>query len=221
MSAQLRLFQLSSANLPLGGFTYSQGLEWAVECGWVHNSDSLKGWLESSLEQSLGCFDLPLLRHCYQAVCDKDLARLRHLADWVVAGRETMELRNEERQRGAALARLLPSLDVVIPDGWREPICQTQIAGFALAGHHWQLSVDELCQAYLWAWLEGAVVAGIKLVPLGQTQGQRLLLDISPAVDDCLSQSSQIPEQQIGATTFALAIASSAHETQYTRLYRS
>lgn len=219
MIPQLRLLQLASPNLPIGGFTYSQGLEWAVERDWVSNKDQMQQWLESTLEQSMTCFELPLLRKAYQAVVDGNAAQFAEIADQVIAGRETSELRAEERQRGAALTRLLPSLGVSIEPEWMDSCQSNQICGFALAGAQWQIEIDELCLGCLWAWLEGACVAGVKLIPLGQTHGQQLMHQLAGALNQAIHDSKTI--QEPGATTFALALASAAHETQYTRLYRS
>ena len=221
MIQNLRLYQLISPNLPIGGFTYSQGLEWAVEQGWVSNKDQMADWLASVLEQSMTPFELPLLRASYQAAQAADWAEFGCLAQSIIAGRETRELRTEERQRGAALARLLPALDIPLPNECSDAVTSNQISGFAYAAAHWNFDVDALCQGYLWCWLEGACVAGIKLVPLGQTHGQQLMLDLGPAIQQAVADSRQIPRDDIGATTFAQALASARHETQYTRLYRS
>lgn len=219
MIADLRLLQLASPNLPIGGFTYSQGLEWAVEQGWVSDVSQMQAWLESTLEQSMACFELPLLRQAYAACLAQDAEAFAEVAQQVIAGRETAELRTEERQRGAALIRLLPSLDVPIDPQWQTACASNQISGFALAGAHWQIEADALCQGYLWAWLEGACVAGVKLIPLGQTQGQQLMFRMADALTQAVEDSKHV--QDIGASTFAMALASAAHETQYTRLYRS
>lgn len=221
MIRDLRLYQLISPNLPIGGFTYSQGLEWAVEAGWVTDLGSFQDWLSSLLEQSMTPFELPLLRESYAAVVDGDHDAFQALAERTLAGRETSELRAEEQQRGAALARLLSSLEIAPDNEWLATCKTNQISGFAWAGAQWGIDADSLCLGYLWAWLEGATVAGVKLIPLGQTQGQQLLLAMNEAMTRAVQRSTEWPTESIGATTFAQAIASAQHETQYTRLYRS
>jgi len=217
--SDLRLFQLISPSLPVGAFTYSQGLELAVEQGWVDSQTVFQGWLDGQLMQSLATLELPLLDRMLDAIEAENSTELLTLAQHLLAWRETKELRLEESQRGAALARLLPQLEIELDAEQLQACKLTQLAGIAIAAHQWQIERDKLFAGYLWSWLENAVMAGVKLIPLGQTQGQQTLKAMALRVEEAVASAKQVTEP--GSVTPALAIASSRHETQYTRLFRS
>lgn len=221
MLADLRLYQLISPALPVGAFTYSQGLEWAIETGWVDNEQSLAQWLSSTLEHSVLSLEVPVLRRLCDALVEGESGAFDHWCQFLIASRETRELRAEERQRAQALVRLLPALDVEIPEALLCSARQTQLAGMALAASAWSIETRSLCRGFLWSWLENAVMAGVKLVPLGQTAGQRLLMKISEMLPALLEAALVLPDEAVGSSTPALAIASARHETQYSRLFRS
>lgn len=221
MLRDLRLYQLISPALPIGGFTYSQGLEWAVEARWVHDKASFAQWLDSLLAHSIATLDLPILLRLHHACGNADWLAVKQWCNYLLASRETMELRKEERQRGAALLKLLPDLGIDIPVGQRESLAATQLAGMALAATQWGISAEKACSGYAWSWLESTVMAGVKLIPLGQTQGQQLTLALAEKIPSALDFASAVSDSEIGSSTPAQAIASSRHETQYTRLFRS
>ncbi len=221
MLRDLRLYQLISPALPIGGFTYSQGLEWAVEAHWVHDKSTFEGWLDSLLEQSIATLDLPILLRLHRACVNADWDGIKHWCSYLLANRETMELRKEERQRGAALLKLLPELEVGIPAGLECAFASSQLAGMALAATHWEIPACKTCSGYTWSWLESTVMAGVKLIPLGQTQGQQLVLKLATKIPSVLAVAQAVKDNELGSSTPAQAIASSRHETQYTRLFRS
>ena len=221
MLADLRLYQLISPSLPIGAFTYSQGLEWAIEAGWVKNEQALEQWLESVLAHSVSTLELPVMIRLCRAFEGQDVEAVHYWTQFLIASRETSELRKEERQRGQALATLLPNLNVAMDDAVIEAVRSTQIAGFALAAQQFDISIQPACAGYLWSWLENAVMAGVKLVPLGQTSGQKLLMRLSERVPAAVERALAIVDDEVGSSTPAWAIASSRHETQYTRLFRS
>ncbi|WP_420550965.1 urease accessory protein UreF [Litorivicinus lipolyticus] len=216
-----RLYQLVSPNLPVGAFTYSQGLEWAVESGWITDADSLREWLQSVLWHGIAQLELPVLIRAMAATRRDDLDAFSDWTGELTAARETRELRAEESQRGAAFVRLLKALPIELEESWLPAIASSQVAAMAYAGHQWSIAPEALSRGYLWAWLEGAVVAGVKLVPLGQTQGQQLMAQLSGELDRAVTHAFSVTDEQVGSSNLALAIASSLHETQYTRLYRS
>ena len=219
MLSDLRLFQLISPSLPVGAFTYSQGLELAVEAGWVDSQVRFEEWLTGQLNHSLATLELPMLDRMLKVLDENDIEAFNQLTKELIAWRETKELRLEEQQRGAALARLLPQLGVNL-DGLLLEACQrTQLAGIAIAAHQWEIPRDKLFAGYLWSWLENAVMAGVKLIPLGQTQGQQTLQRMAQLIEESVEQSKGVLHPS--SVTPALAIASSRHETQYTRLFRS
>jgi urease accessory protein len=217
----LRLYQLISPALPIGGFTYSQGLEWAVEARWIHDRQTLEDWLASLLAFSIATLDLPVLLRLQLAFSNADHEGVEHWSHYLVACRETLELRTEERQRGAALAKLLPSLEVDIPAGLEKAVARSQVAGMALAASHWGIPAEKTCVGYAWSVLESAVTAGVKLIPLGQTHGQQVVQKLAESIPAAMAKAVTMRDDDIGSSTPAQAIASSRHETQYTRLFRS
>jgi len=223
--AGLRLLQLISPTLPIGAFTYSQGLEWVVECGWIRDEQDTRRWLQSVLNDSLQYLELPVLARLYKAVNTNDSEQFQYWSQWLYANRETSELRDEEKQRARALFAVLVNLPDSHHwpelDSWRTSLLYSPLAGYALAASHWHIALNDLLQGYTWSWLENTVAASIKLVPLGQTAGQRLLYELSMEIGEIVDHAITLDENDIGASTPALAIASSLHETQYCRLFRS
>ena len=217
----LRLLQLCSGTLPIGGFTYSQGIEWAVECGWIHDQQDLSDWLAELIETGLAQVEIPMLVRLYRACEQGDAEELAHWSDWLLATRESRELRDEERNRGRALASLLVNLDIPRAAAWRDTLSNCQTAGFALACVAWQIPLPQAAQGFAWAWLENLALAGVKLIPLGQTAGQRILHQLGDVTNRAVQRGLALPDEDMGASAPALAIASSRHETQYTRLFRS
>ena len=219
--ALLRLLQLVSPSLPVGGFTYSQGIEWAVECGWIQSAQDLEAWLEDQLHSTIARLDLPVLMRLYAAVQREDLSALQQWSSFLLACRETSELRMEERNRGRALADLLVKLELLGSETWKSILAQSQLAGFAFATCRWAIPLEQAALGYAWSWLENLAMAAVKLIPLGQTQGQQVLQHLSPSIPALLPITKALQDDEIGAANLALAIASSQHESQYTRLFRS
>lgn len=217
----LRLLQLVSPSLPIGGYTYSQGIEWAVESGWIRGLPDLESWLSELLQGSLARVDLPLLLRLQAAARAGDLAALGGWTDQLLASRETAELRSEESNRGRALADLLVALALPGAAEWRPRLARSQAAGYAYAAAAWRIAPEVAATGYAWNWLEGLVLAAVKILPLGQTQGQQVLLRLADAIPGSLERARALDDDAIGASSPALAIASSRHETQYTRLFRS
>ncbi|MEH0740460.1 urease accessory protein UreF [Vibrio cholerae] len=219
--AVYRLFQLISPSLPIGGFTYSQGLEWAVEAQWVTDKESMHQWLSNMLFNSVATLELPLIDRYCEALGNADIARIQSLSDTLYASRETKELRAEESQRGLALKTLLVQLGVD-HDAFHHPEVKiNQLLGLCVAAEQWQIEPESLKQGYLWSWAENLIMAGVKLVPLGQTDGQRALIALSDEFEHAIAHARQIEEWMMGSFTPSVSIASSLHETQYTRLFRS
>ena len=217
----VRLLQLVSPSLPTGAFSYSQGLEWAVAEGWVRDRQSLAAWLRELLVRSLGQVDVPLLARLLDACRRGDLDGFASTIDLLLACRESRELREEEYQRGKAMAAWLAGLGLVEDDDWRRQTARSQLAGFALAAAAWHIPTSPAATGYLFSWLENQIIAGVKLIPLGQSAGQALLLELSDAIDAVVARGIDLNDELIGGSTPALALASMAHEEQYTRLYRS
>ncbi|MCP3751930.1 urease accessory protein UreF [Pseudomonas sp. SBB6] len=217
----LRVLQLASPSLPVGGFTYSQGLEWAVEAGWVQGAEGFRSWQCQQIEDTLCHLDWPLLARLYQACLDDDAEAFARWSRFLLANRETAELRLEERQRGMALTRLLDGWQLGQAPEWRASLELSQLGGMAWLAVHWEIPLRDLALGHGYAWLEGAVMAGVKLVPFGQQAAQTLLRDLSEVLPQVLQTALALGDDQLGGGLPLLAIASARHETQYTRLFRS
>lgn len=217
----LRLMQLSSGSLPVGAFTWSQGLEWAVEAGWVTDVASFERWQRQQMVHGFFAVDLPLLARLYQACMADDLPRARGWVQYLLACRETRELREEERSRGAAFTRLLYQWEPQTPDAWRPLFTSSQLCGLAWLAVRWQTGLPPMALSLGFSWIEGAVMAGVKLVPFGQQAAQKLILSLSDEYAAGMAGALACPDDALGAGTPLSAIASSCHETQYSRLFRS
>jgi urease accessory protein len=206
-----RLLQLASPTLPVGAYSYSQGLEAAIEAGYVKDPDTAQAWIGDVLELSVARMEAPVLR---AMIGEMSAARRQELNDFFIATRETAELRAETLQMGHALAKLLSDMNV--PVGIEDPAYPT---AFAAAVRHWAIEPHDAVVAYLWSWLENQVMAALKAVPLGQTAGQKMLLTLG-------SRLAPIAELQLDEPSWSnfapgLAFLSARHETQYSRLFRS
>ena len=217
----LRLMQLVSPSLPVGGFTYSQGIEWAADQGWIRDRGDLRDWLEDQLHAGLARVDLPILARLMAAAGGRDDQALADWTDRLLAYRETAELRAEEANRGRALADLLVAWGIDGSPARRPRLARCQLAGLAWAADAFGIAPDTAAAGYAWSWAEGLVVAAVKIVPLGQTDGQGVLLHLAERIPAAVRVALSLDDDAIGASAPALAIASARHETQYTRLFRS
>lgn len=217
-AALLRLLQLSSASLPVGGYAFSQGLEYAVDAGWIKNLADTREWLGTQLMASITQVDGPLLLRSHRALQAGDEAKLCYWNQYALACRETRELRLTDTATGSALMRLLAQLQIETP---RISGDISFVTAFAIAAYRWQLSEEAAVLGLVWSWLENQVAAATKLVPLGQTQAQQLIGEIQQQVPAAIKRVRQLHDTELGAGLPALAIASARHETQYSRLFRS
>jgi len=224
LAALTRLLHLASPALPVGAFSYSQGLEWAVECGRVKNEADAREWIGALMGSSLAHCELPALVAMMRAWRAGEIGEVARLDAEFFATRESMELRAETAQMGYSCARLLRDLED-IPAFTRQALTGFEELSFpaawAAAASAWALPPADAATAYLWAWLENQVMAAVKLVPLGQSAGQRLLCALSPRIPEIAEAALTISEDQWHNFNPGLAWASAAHETQYTRLFRS
>ena len=291
--ALLRLMQIVSQGSPTGAFSYSQGLEWAVETGWIYDIHTFESWVREQLQGMLAQQELPLMLRFYRAfeACVSEARaldpialdqrainqrsieqsspeqsslepdalapaaveynavqtsavqlnplhrpsaqtyafetegskRVAQLEATVLSFRETSELRDEERKRGQAMARLVTQLNskIKFAGGGRGNSCDCQLSVFTEYCVVEGIDVLQAMHGYAFAWLENQVMAGIKLVPLGQTSGQQVLYRLTEKIDQCVVHAQSVLDDDIGYSSPALAMASSQHETQYSRLFRS
>ena len=215
-----RLLQLASPSLPVGAYSYSQGLESAVEAGLVGDAQSAGSWISNVLELSVASMEAPLLIRLIAAWERDDRKDAAEWNDEVMASRETAELRAETVQMGYSLRKLLRDLDVRCDslDSMSEIAYPTAFA-FAVAA--WNLPARDAVETYLFAWMENQVLAAIKCVPLGQTDGQRLMLSLGERIAPLAARAFELDDGELTNFAPGLAILSSRHETQYSRLFRS
>ena len=219
-----RLLQLCSANLPVGGFSFSQGLEYAVEMGWVNNPTSTKEWISFNLHQSIAHTDLVLLNRLQKALIEDDFGSFHRWNQHALACRESNELYLADVAMGKALMRLLKDIQGIDSQHYVVLIREKEISfvsAFALSAYLFGLELSVMQSGFCWAYIDNQVAAATKLVPLGQTQAQNLLFELSEQVEQAIEQANQIDDDDIGASLTRLAMASAWHETQYTRLFRS
>jgi urease accessory protein len=217
----LRLLQLISPSLPIGMYCYSQGLEMAVDDGLLTNENQTGEWIEGVMERCISRVDLPLFIRFYSAWKNDDSLSIRYWSHMLIACRETAELRAEDLQTGQALARLLHSLEIEKSSVWVRNAETTLVNMFAFASVTWDIPVREAAIGYLWSWLENQVLCAVKLVPLGQVSGQRLLTQLADRIPILVDSAFEINDINIGGGAFSLALVSSRHEMQYSRLFRS
>ncbi|HEX5055992.1 MAG TPA: urease accessory UreF family protein [Gammaproteobacteria bacterium] len=221
LMSQLRLWQLVSPALPVGAYSYSQGMETAVENGWVKTEQCVLHWIKGQLRHMLGALDLPVLLRMHKAWVDGDMRALDYWNSWLLAAREASELHAEDCQMGGSLKKLLPELGIPRARDWpAEDKCSFALM-FALAAAEWEIPGTDAAAGYAWAWCENQVAAAIKLIPLGQTAGQRTLLALADAIPEVAGSASRLQDEDIGQMSPAFAVACALHETQYTRLFRS
>lgn len=219
--ALVRLMQLVSPGLPIGMYSYSQGLESAVHDGWIRDAGQTGLWLEGLLTVGMARVDAPILARLYDAWRGEDLQAVEHWSRILITCRETAELRAEDRQTGQALARLLANLEMPEAKIWLRRQDSTLATLFGLAAARWGIGKSAAITGYLWGWLENQVLCAVKLIPLGQVAGQRLLKSLAERLPALVDQSLNLGDEDIGGSAYGLALASSRHEMQYSRLFRS
>jgi len=207
-----RLLQLASPALPVGAYTYSQGLEWAVEAGTVKDEATALRWVGDQLEWNLGRYEAPMLARMMAA----DEVQLTELDAQYLASRETAELRAETLQMGHSLRRLIDDLG----EGGVPPRL-TFISVWSWLTTKWNIAPADALTAWLWSWAENQTMAALKAVPLGQAAGQRILLEIGGRIPALVERALQLDEGQYSNFAPGFAIACARHETQYSRLFRS
>lgn len=233
--ARTRLLQMASQAFPIGGYSHSQGLEAAIECGLVADESGVQQWIADVLAFSLGPYELACLRDMSTAWQLDDVEALVRGNAEFLATRESAELRSASVQMGfslRALLQVLPELPSALLGTLRamaEPSLPCVWSGLATA---WSVPVGDSVTAYAWTWAENQVLVAMKSVPIGQSAGQRILWKIGPQIEAwaqhgemALHGATLLPREpeSVGRSNFApgLAILSSQHETQYSRLFRS
>ncbi|WP_036166304.1 urease accessory protein UreF [Massilia sp. 9096] len=226
----LHLLQFASPALPIGGYSYSQGLEAALEQGLVHDPPSAQAWMRRCLHEVMAQWDAPIFWRLLRAFAARDTAAVAAWSECYLASRDTAELRAETVQMGYSLTRLLAELGVAEPsmlallgdtrDGRAERAASLP-AAFACAVDALDIPHEEALAAFLFAWLENQVLVCVKSVPLGQVAGQRLLLSLRPDLEAACAHARLLEDEQMSNWSPGLSMLSMRHEVQHGRLYRS
>lgn len=218
----IKLLQLASPALPVGAYSYSEGIETLVEVGAIANQQNLQHWLEQELKYGAIRIEAAVMVRAYQTVGLDDVAALVDWNRWLSAFRETEEIRQQSWQMGRSLSRLLLELEPHLANkiNTMGNECNFAIA-FGIAAAHWKIDTSDALIGYLHSWVTNLITAGIKLIPLGQTTGQKLLLELHPNLIDASEEILTLEDDELSSCGWGLTLASMAHETQYTRLFRS
>jgi urease accessory protein len=223
-AALYRLMAWLSPAYPVGAFSYSGGIEWAVEAGDITDAATLATWLAAVMREGSGFCDAVFLVHAHRAAATGDDGALAAVAELAAAFAPTKERFLETTAQGRAFAETTratwpcAALDRLAAL-WSGPLAYPVAVGVAGAGH--AIALEPALAAFLQALAANGVSAGVRLVPLGQTDGQRVLVGLEPVIAASARRALACPLDEIGSATFRADIASMRHETQYTRLFRS
>ena len=221
-TALLSLLQLASPVLPVGAYSYSEGLETLVDMGIIKNVVTLEHWLTPELNHGVARVEAAVMLRAYQSFAQGDRAKLSYWNQWLTATKETEELRSQSWQMGNSLMLLLgelspetKELEIENLEPWNYAIA------FGIAAAAWEISPSITITGYLQSWATNLISAGIKLIPLGQTAGQKLLWSIRPQISTATAIILDLTDEELATCGWGLAIASMAHAHQYSRLFRS
>jgi len=223
-SALYRLMAWLSPAYPVGAFSYSGGIEWAVESGDITDAETLKRWLTVVIADGGGFCDSVLFVHAHRAIVANDDEALHAVTELAAAFAPSKERHLETTAQGRAFVEATraawpcDALDKLAAL-WDGPVAYPVAVGVTAAGHG--IALEAALSAYLHAVTANFISAGVRLIPLGQTDGQRLLAALEPVVAQTQARALTTPLDQVGSATFRADIASMRHETQYTRLFRS
>ncbi|MFT3956766.1 MAG: urease accessory protein UreF [Piscinibacter sp.] len=223
-SALLQLMWLASPALPVGGFSYSEVLESAVDSGRVTGEADAARWLSDQLQLALGRSDLAVVAQAFAAWQRGDAGRAQVLNDWVLVTRESRELRAQTEQMGRSLVEWLKNrgaVDARVAQLAALPPAPSWPVAFALAAAQTGAPLRESLLSFAFGWAENMVQAALKAVPLGQSAGQRILAALVEAIPPALDRAIVLGDDDRQAFAPMLAILSAQHETQYSRLFRS
>lgn len=217
----LRLFQWVSPGLPVGAFAYSHGLEMAVARGWVNDAAGARGWISGLLHHAWARLDGPVLLRCHRALAAGDFGAFSRWEQWLDANRESSELLAEDRHLGTALTALLREMELSLDSALLDRPEPGFAGSFALAA--WASGVDDknALLGLLWTCTDHQVASAVKLVPLGQSAAQRILMALGSEIPAAAELAATLGDEELGASLPGLAIASAQHENLYSRLFRS
>jgi len=222
--ALLHLLQLSSPSLPIGAYSYSQGLEAAIENGSVNNETSARAWITDSLHEVVARFEAPILWRLLQAFSARDKAAVAQWNERFIAARDTAEFRAETIQMGYSLGKLIAELNIC--DAALLALLQEHVeiplpTALACAAVALNVPPEAALLGMLFSWAENQVLVCVKSVPLGQVAGQRLLLSLQAELERAAQRAQELADDELSNWSPGLSLLSMQHEVQYSRLYRS
>jgi urease accessory protein len=223
-SALYRLMAWLSPAYPVGAFSYSSGIEWAVETGDIRDAETLKQWLTVMMAEGGGFCDAVFFVHAHRAASEDDAVKLHNVAELAAAFAPSKERHLETTAQGRAFVEATRAawpcagLDRLMA-AWDGAVAYPIAVGVTTAGHG--IAIEAALAAFLHAVAANLISAGVRLIPLGQTDGQRLLAALEPTVASTAARALETPLDQVGGAAFRADIASMMHEAQYTRLFRS
>lgn len=223
-TALLHLLQLASPSLPIGAYSYSQGLEAALASDLVKDESSARKWIAQSLQEMVARFEAPILWRLLQAFESRDVETVKLWNERFLAARDTSEFRAETIQMGYSLSKL--AIDLKLDEGELRVILDTLNevplpTALAYASVALKVPHEAALLAMLFSWTENQVLVCVKSVPLGQVAGQRLLLSLQPDIEQAAQRAQQLADDELSNWLPGLSLLSMQHEVQYSRLYRS
>ncbi len=218
------LMSWMSPSYPVGAYTYSHGIEYAVEAGLITGLDDLVPWIRDILAFGSGLSDCILLKAGYEAASAKDGPLLKEIAELGLAFCPTEELETETTQQGRAFLQVITNVAPIagrdlLKENWQGPVIYP--VAVALAAQDKRIPLDASLTAYLHGFVSNLVSASVRIIPLGQTDGQRAIAALAPEVTDTVTKALASELEDLGSATIMVDWCSAQHETQYTRLFRS
>lgn len=213
--------RLVSPALPIGAYAFSQGIESAAELGDLHDEASTRNWVLGVMVNGYGCLDLPIAARLYDGWCAENEAEITYWNGYLHASRETAEFQDEDRRLAQSLARVLVTLNVETAALWRHRDDASFATLFMLAASHWGISKQQAMTGMIWSWLENQVAAATRIIPLGQSQAQRILTSAIEVIPAMVDRALNIDDNDIGSALPGWTMLSVKHEEQYSRLFQS
>lgn len=217
----LSLMQIISPSFPIGGFHYSQGLESAIESGWVDSIEKFIDWQKQWIHGQLVDLDWPMLKRCYLYAQNNDVKSFKECAIYILSYRDTNELRLEEQYKGKAISKLILQWYAPVNNDWISAFECSGLASLSWLGYVWNISIQNLALGYAYNMLETSVMVGLKLILFGQNTAQKLLKYLLEFLPEVWERSNLVKDNDLGSSFLLQSVSSACHEIQYSRLFRS
>lgn len=221
---KFKLFHLTSYNLPIGNFSYSQGLEYAREKKWVFDKHTFFIWQKKQIDSTLLFVDLPILKRLYNSCRLFNIKKFSYWTNFLLSNRNTNELRQEEIQKGNALFYWISNmydLNNKYNNNWYKIIEKTYLGGLSWISYIWKISLYDLFLSFSYSWIENSIFAAIKIIPFGQSTAHDLLKKLYKYLSTNLYKSLKIKNKDLGSGITLCFISSACHEFQKNKLFRS